>query len=731
MKKKENFKPFIECPFNEYISRLRNPYEWGGDVEISALSLLYERDFVIYEEIGKPPVEATQNGFGKQIVLCFTHGNHYDSVFTKQFQDVAAICQAVVYEMLYKDVFKLHDKVDEAIDILRYPNRIPFPCEQDHEGSPRQQEHEFESSGEVFDNRGFEVKRENKRRPPFPYKVIKSLDPEIYRNVEFDTWSDFKKQQQHREYLISAGMQYALGDKCLVHLDDASKFYNAHIQDVSSSNGPVTVFIEEMGEKCTVPIKNLRPLNQQPQSYKCISPRSFRNQSGHISPHLRILKRGRFLSDSVYILGEDQPPYQDQGVREEKYSPYKQGAPRYLSPYRMRRGVHYNRQRTYSQGSDVDEHLLVDSSMYDLQDDDGQPSFTPMPVHVHQNGPMDGKSGCWGKVRRRGRTTLPMNHPRNMVHDHYGDHFIQPCDVQVDDDMYEEQVIDDGQRPQLHRRKTPSPAQDIPHSNMQEGHFVCADPNWSDSNSSIMEDKMHKSIHSNVTPPNMIPVNNQPSVAVGIPFCPIMLPATDNLTGPVNIAAGSSRDQAGSDLPLNDVSTLRFFYNLGFEYYHQVCIYQAQRQPAKIQGPEIIQYPIHYQTFPPPVPPHHQMQMPAQQMRPAVIPRMPYQEGSRCRSSSLGMLPSEAYYQEQGFAKPPPTVTTYLPVAQPMPPMPGTPHMQMAALNLDTPPVTPAAYQYPMVGPRQTAPTQQYIYRSPTKPNPQMRGKNVNGFIVV
>ncbi|XP_033110950.1 uncharacterized protein LOC117112013 [Anneissia japonica] len=144
------------------------------------------------------------------------------------------------------------------------------------------------------------------------------------------------------------------------------------------------------------------------------------------------------------------------------------------------------------------------------------------------------------------------------------------------------------------------------------------------------------------------------------------------------------------------------------------------------------------------------MQMQTQPMRPAMVQRMPYQEGTRCRSSSLGsiiseeefegrrsyarangMVASEAYYQDQGFAKPPPAVTTYLPVAQPMPPFPGTPQMQMAALNLDTPPVTPTAYQYPLMGPRQTAPPQQFIYRSPTKPNPQIRGKNVNGFIVV
>lgn len=28
---------------------------------------------------------------------------------------------------------------------------------------------------------------------PFPYKVAKSLDPNIFRNVEFDVWIDYRR----------------------------------------------------------------------------------------------------------------------------------------------------------------------------------------------------------------------------------------------------------------------------------------------------------------------------------------------------------------------------------------------------------------------------------------------------------------------------------------------------------------------------------------------------------
>lgn len=32
---------------------------------------------------------------------------------------------------------------------------------------------------------------------PFPYKVAKALDPDIYRNIEFDMWSDLRKEKEN------------------------------------------------------------------------------------------------------------------------------------------------------------------------------------------------------------------------------------------------------------------------------------------------------------------------------------------------------------------------------------------------------------------------------------------------------------------------------------------------------------------------------------------------------
>lgn len=38
--------------------------------------------------------------------------------------------------------------------------------------------------------------------PPFPYKVAKSLDPDIYRNIEYDAWNTVRRGEKCHTSLI-------------------------------------------------------------------------------------------------------------------------------------------------------------------------------------------------------------------------------------------------------------------------------------------------------------------------------------------------------------------------------------------------------------------------------------------------------------------------------------------------------------------------------------------------
>ncbi|KAM9274266.1 UDP-N-acetylglucosamine transferase subunit ALG13-like [Morus bassanus] len=279
-----NFESYVEGSFEKYLERLGDPKESAAQLEMSALSVMYKRDFILYRYPGKPPTYATDNGCEGKILLCCSGNGHYDSVYTKQFQETAAICQAVLYEILYKDVFGMdEEELRSAVEVFRSGSKknrnsgsvgsedANFDCL--HEKVSRNSSEKRVDNWEGNDadilqedkfKQGIEEDKppENPSKMPVPYKVLKALDPEIYRNVEFDVWLDSRKELQKTDYMVFAGRQYYLGDKCQVRLEPGGKYYNAHIQEVGQDGNTLTVFVEELAEKHTVPLANLKPVTQ-------------------------------------------------------------------------------------------------------------------------------------------------------------------------------------------------------------------------------------------------------------------------------------------------------------------------------------------------------------------------------------------------------------------------------------------------------------------------------------
>ncbi|XP_067897549.1 OTU domain-containing protein 4 [Heterodontus francisci] len=274
---RDKFEAFIEGSFEEYLKQLEKPQEWVGQVEISALSLMYKRDFIIYQEPNRPPAHVTENGFPDTITLCFSNGNHYDSVYPRTFVDAAALCQSILYEMLYQNVFKVDvDAVLPAVlDANSEINEDHLNASEDSDSDTKIEMSGGKNADESNIN-GFksqscnkvrkkqQMKSESSAHITLPREVLQAFNSNVYRNIEYEVWQKSEQAQQKRDYSIAAGMQYTVGDKCKVCLDDG-KCYNAHIQAVSPHNGPVVVHIEELGEKYSAPLQNLRPLTQVSQ----------------------------------------------------------------------------------------------------------------------------------------------------------------------------------------------------------------------------------------------------------------------------------------------------------------------------------------------------------------------------------------------------------------------------------------------------------------------------------
>ncbi|KAM4834433.1 OTU domain-containing protein 4 isoform 3-T3 [Thomomys bottae] len=271
---REKFEAFIAGSFEEYLKRLENPQEWVGEVEISALSLMYRKDFVIYREPNVSPSQVTENNFPEKVLLCFSNGNHYDIVYPIKHKESSAMCQSLLYELLYEKVFKT-----DVSKIMMGLETSEVVDENNSEISDSEDDSCKNKTTTAADVNGFKPSScdedpknsGNSASLPFSRKVLKSLNPTVYRNVEYEIWLKSKQAQQKRDYSIAAGLQYEVGDKYQqVKLDHNGKFPSADTPGGHSENGPVLA--EEMGKK-NVP-KNLKP--PPPESWNTVSGKKMR-----------------------------------------------------------------------------------------------------------------------------------------------------------------------------------------------------------------------------------------------------------------------------------------------------------------------------------------------------------------------------------------------------------------------------------------------------------------------
>ncbi|XP_058049538.1 OTU domain-containing protein 4 [Ahaetulla prasina] len=260
-KNREKFEAFIEGSFEEYLKRLENPQEWVGQVEISALSLMFKKDFIIYREPNCTPSYITENGFPDKILLCFSNGNHYDIVYPIDHTIKAALCQSILYELLYEKVFDID--VNKVLEELSHDDLIKNGRRNSEESGSEHEDLESEEAVKSYTNNK-KLRKHGKSHnvTSLPGKVLRSLNPSVYQNVEYEVWRQSKIDQQKQDFSIAAGMQYSVGDKCKVYLEHSGRYYNAHIQEVQSADGPVIVFVEELGVKHSVLLRNIKPLPQ-------------------------------------------------------------------------------------------------------------------------------------------------------------------------------------------------------------------------------------------------------------------------------------------------------------------------------------------------------------------------------------------------------------------------------------------------------------------------------------
>ncbi|XP_073833892.1 ovarian tumor isoform X2 [Musca autumnalis] len=320
-KHRKFFQNLVDRDFDEYLDDMSKPKTYGTLLELQAAGYLFERNVILFEPFDLGKYFNEHRSYFKEVFRVFyTPERHFDSVFTSEYIQEAAICQSIVYEILYKDLFKLPDVAFAVEQMLHGPNfenmeyttktnedgyatrlylsdgrefELDLPhntdcilenyklCHFHYTNFPRfsddlQRElkgahHEDNEKNTLLIQRTAESFLPNKYMScvrqllqenitPFPYKVAKALDPNMYRNIEFDSWNEMRKEMKLQNW-YNGDSNFKVGAKCHVKLRKSEQdLYTCHIQEIAVDKGQCIVFIEQLGEKRLVPYENLTPL---------------------------------------------------------------------------------------------------------------------------------------------------------------------------------------------------------------------------------------------------------------------------------------------------------------------------------------------------------------------------------------------------------------------------------------------------------------------------------------
>ncbi|CAH1130726.1 unnamed protein product [Ceutorhynchus assimilis] len=249
-----------------HLNKLENHMVVCGNIEIHLISKTYGRDVLVFHANQQIIYDVTkQSSPTVPIMLCLMDDDHYDVVYRKEQIKTAGFCQSLVYKLLYGNVFKIPN-VEDIVDQMLNSNNVTVISEQELE---KQKE------------KGNDVKVEEINDvvvAPFPFKIAKALDPNIYRNIEYDSWG-----QARREIRLGAWYhgddKLILGTKCMFKDSESDKSFECYIQDLSLDEGMCLVFLTELGERRKVKYSDLAPeTNAQPWP---LPVRFVKNNQGH------------------------------------------------------------------------------------------------------------------------------------------------------------------------------------------------------------------------------------------------------------------------------------------------------------------------------------------------------------------------------------------------------------------------------------------------------------------
>ncbi|OQV20738.1 putative bifunctional UDP-N-acetylglucosamine transferase and deubiquitinase ALG13 [Hypsibius exemplaris] len=213
---REEYQHRVEEDFEQYLGRMKDEKTVGTKFEMEVMAALYRKVFCIYygnrDKDSREIIYADEDIYSEdygQVMLCHGGGDHYDSVLSKEELTNAGIAQAVVYEVLYGRLFGMGEAIHSYSVLMLHPEAVSALGSEEKGEISRDAVVAVEEGAVVAASQRPLVdpavqSQYEEEGPPFPYKIVKSFQPHIYRNVAFDIWLEEVKEH-NRQNMGMAG----------------------------------------------------------------------------------------------------------------------------------------------------------------------------------------------------------------------------------------------------------------------------------------------------------------------------------------------------------------------------------------------------------------------------------------------------------------------------------------------------------------------------------------------
>ncbi|CAG9832938.1 unnamed protein product [Diabrotica balteata] len=244
--------------FLDHLDKLEKHMVICGNIELKIISARYNRGVTIFDAASQKIYNLSDEKFDKSFLLCIMDRDHYDVVYNKDHILTAGFCQSIVYKILYEDIFGIQNVDDIVHNMLYDKGNIITQAELMMEKKRIIKESETEDlTNEELDEKLFNI-NPIASIAPFPFKIAKALDPNIYRNIEYDSWGETRRELRLGEWYYGDD-KLILGTKCIFNDMNGDEKYECYIQEMIKDQNQCVVYITKLAQKRTVNYTDLSP----------------------------------------------------------------------------------------------------------------------------------------------------------------------------------------------------------------------------------------------------------------------------------------------------------------------------------------------------------------------------------------------------------------------------------------------------------------------------------------